>query len=100
MKLYSEPEQGTTVKIYLPRLFSGAKEEEVESVAAAAPRGAGSETILVVEDDEDVRTHSTEVLRELGYRVLEAANGAAALAALEQHPEIRLLFTDVGLPGA
>ena len=53
----------------------------------------------MVEDDDDVRAHTTDVLRELGYRVLEAANGAAALAMLAREPEIRLLFTDVGLPG-
>jgi CheY-like chemotaxis protein len=52
-----------------------------------------------VEDDDDVRTYSKEVLRELGYSTLEAATGSAALRVLEQHPEIALIFTDVGLPG-
>jgi CheY-like chemotaxis protein len=55
--------------------------------------------VLVVEDDDDVRSHTTEVLRELGYRVLEAANGPAALDLLARGAEVRLLFTDVGLPG-
>jgi len=99
VKLYSEPGQGTTVKVYLPRLFTGGREEEQEQAPGPAPRSLGTETILVVEDDDDVRLHSTEILRELGYSVLEAPNGAAGLAILDRHPEVRLLFTDVGLPG-
>jgi CheY-like chemotaxis protein len=54
---------------------------------------------LVVEDENDVRAHTSGIVSELGYRVLEAANGAAALQILERHPEVVLLFTDVGLPG-
>ncbi|HWG05164.1 MAG TPA: response regulator [Beijerinckiaceae bacterium] len=61
--------------------------------------GSGTETILVVEDDDDVRAYTTETLRELGYTIVEAANGMKALRALEEHPEIQILFTDVGLPG-
>jgi CheY-like chemotaxis protein len=63
------------------------------------PRNADAETILVVEDDDDVRAYSKEILRELGYSILEASTGAAALRLLDAHPEIDLLFTDVGLPG-
>jgi CheY-like chemotaxis protein len=63
------------------------------------PEGSNKETILVVEDDDDVRQAAAENLRELGYRVLEAADGPSALALLEQHPEIDLLLTDVVLPG-
>jgi len=98
VKIYSEVGQGTTIKIYLPRLHA---EQVIESpVAAAAPvRGGADETILLVEDDEDVRASSTEMLRELGYTVLEAANARDALRLLDSHPEICLLFTDVGLPG-
>ena len=62
-------------------------------------RGTTSETILVVEDDADVRIYSCETLRELGYHVLEAQNGQEGLELLDRHPEIRVLFTDVGLPG-
>ena len=62
-------------------------------------RGSANETILVVEDDPDVRAYSCEMLRELGYNILEADNGAAGLRLLDAHPEIKLLFTDVGLPG-
>jgi PAS domain S-box-containing protein len=99
LKLYSEEGMGTTVKLYLPRQAS---DEEIAAEPAAgehAPRARGGETILVVEDDTDVRAYSTGILRELGYTVLEAPTGAAGLQVLERHPEIRLLFTDVGLPG-
>ena len=63
------------------------------------PGGTHQETILVVEDDEEVRAHSAESLRELGYRVLEAADGQAALRLLQRAGELHLLFTDVVLPG-
>jgi PAS domain S-box-containing protein len=99
VKIYSELGHGTTVKIYLPRLAAG---PAVEAIAKAqpAPAGATGETILVVEDDEDVSEHSRQVLTELGYRVLTAGDAQAALRVLEQEPSVRLLFTDVGLPGA
>src|SRR5262245_60931246 len=61
--------------------------------------GAKSEVILVVEDDADVRAYSSDTLRELGYTVIEAENGSAALQALQERPDIVLLFTDIGLPG-
>ena len=98
VKIYSEVGEGTTIKIYLPRLHA---EQEIEStVDVAAPvRGRASETILVVEDDEDVRASTTEMLRDLGYTILEAANARNGLKLIENHPEIHLLFTDVGLPG-
>ena len=100
VKIYSELGQGTTVKLYLPRWHAQAgatadKEEEAPQLA----RGSANETILLVEDDADVRRYSCDALRELGYRVLEAETGAAALQLLDHHPEINLLFTDVGLPG-
>ena len=98
VQIYSEVGEGTTVKIYLPRHHSDATDAEEESVRTVA-RGRKSETILVVEDDEDVRNYSTESLRELGYTVLEARNARAALQMLERHPEVAVLFTDVGLPG-
>jgi PAS domain S-box-containing protein len=98
VKIYSELGEGTTIKIYLPRLHS---EQPIESEQAepAPVRGQSHETILVVEDDEDVRASTTEMLRELGYTILEAANARSGLLQLDGHPEIRLLFTDVGLPG-
>jgi CheY-like chemotaxis protein len=99
IKLYSEIGHGTVVKLYLPRLM-GAARVEAENAAAedVASSGAG-ELILVVEDDEAVRGYSIETLRELGYRVVIAPNGAAGLEQLARYPAIRLLFTDVGLPG-
>jgi PAS domain S-box-containing protein len=99
IKLYSEPGQGTTAKIYLPRLVDSSIEAEPER-PMVIPEGRPEETILVVEDDDDVRIYSTESLRELKFNVLEASNAESALHVLERHPEISLLFTDVGLPGA
>ena len=57
------------------------------------------ETILVVEDDADVRTYSCETLSELGYTVAAAENGGAGLRLLDANPSIEVLFTDIGLPG-
>jgi PAS domain S-box-containing protein len=98
VKIYSEPGQGTTIKLYLPRLDAATAEAEVPD-AHQAPEGGLEETILVLEDDDDVRTHSVECLRELGYRVVEAHDGPSALRLLERQPRVDLLFTDVVLPG-
>jgi PAS domain S-box-containing protein len=98
IKLYSEIGQGTTVKIYLPRLV-GAEETAEEPELSVERRGDLQETVLVVEDEDDVRVYSTETLRDLGYTVLDARDGPSALRVLEQHPEVTVLFTDVGLPG-
>ena len=102
VKIRSEEGQGTTVKIYLPRLADDVAEEEsgepepVPGVAA----GAGHEAILVVEDDDDVRAYTVGCLRELGYRVVEAHDGPAALRLLERQAEAPdLMFTDVVMPG-
>jgi PAS domain S-box-containing protein len=97
VKIYSEIGQGTSVKIYLPRAEARDAVEE-EASPEALPEGS-AETILVVEDDDDVRIHSAESLRELGYRVLEAHDGPSALRLLERQPRVDLLFTDVVLPG-
>jgi CheY-like chemotaxis protein len=98
VKIYSEPGQGTTVKLYFPRMM-GNIAEEAEGQQGVAPEGTYDETILVCEDDDDVRAYSVEVLRELGYRVLEAHDGPSALRLLErQEGRVDLLFTDVVLP--
>ncbi|NIJ09481.1 PAS domain S-box-containing protein [Sphingomonas vulcanisoli] len=100
IKIYSKIDKGTTVKIYLPRLK--AVQEDVEDVRPSqdVEPSHGQETILVVEDDEDVRAYTVEILRELGYRILEAHDGASGLRLLERHGEpIDLLFTDVVMPG-
>ena len=95
--IYSEPGEGTTVKLYLPRHLG--KEEPVTPAVPAAAGVSGNETILVVEDDADVRSFASDLLRDLGYRVLAAATGPDGLRLLDQYPEVRLLFTDVALPG-
>jgi CheY-like chemotaxis protein len=96
VKIYSEPGQGTTVKLYLPRAFDG---EPMTAPSEDAAEYSGSERILVVEDDELVRTHVTAQLRDLGYRVVAVKNGPEALEALRQIADIDLLFTDVVMPG-
>ncbi len=98
VKIYSEIGAGTTVKIYLPRYVLTDRATEVEPAAMSIPQANG-ETVLVVEDDADVRSALVEILAELGYRVIEAPNGPCALRQLDAHPEIRLLLTDIGLPG-
>jgi signal transduction histidine kinase/CheY-like chemotaxis protein len=99
VQIYSELGEGTTVKIYLPRLMN-AEEETAEAInkSPVTPSGQG-ETILVVEDESTLRQFTTTSLRELGYRVLEAPDGRTALGIVERHPEIDLLFTDVVLTG-
>ena len=95
--IYSEPGEGTTIRIYLPRLVGAAPAEE-EVLPRSVPSGDGSETILLVEDDEAVRELNARMLRELNYTVVEAEDGAKALQILDAYPNIRILFTDVGLP--
>ena len=99
LKIYSEPGEGTTVKIYLPR--HQGPEEAVEAADHGDEPGAGDgESILICEDDEDVRAYSAEVLRELGYRVIEAGDGESALRLLAaESGRVDLLFTDIVLPG-
>jgi signal transduction histidine kinase/DNA-binding response OmpR family regulator len=96
--LYSEPGQGTTVRLYFPRYF-GSPSNVDDGTAAALPTGGEGEVVLVVEDNEDVRNYSSTVLRELGYQVLQAGEADAALAILRGPARIDLLFTDVVLPG-
>jgi len=98
VKIYSEVGHGTTVKIYLPRLAVEVTVTE-EQIETAIPDGDGKETILVLEDDDDVRIYSVEILRELGYRVIEAHDGPSALRLLERQTRVDLLFSDVVLPG-
>jgi PAS domain S-box-containing protein len=96
----SERGGGTTVRLYFPRRGGEAAEAEPGEAKPAAAAGARGETILVCEDDEDVRAYSVQVLRELGYDVLEAGDGAAALRLLRvAGDKVDLLFTDIVLPG-
>ncbi|WP_300781256.1 response regulator [Enhydrobacter sp.] len=106
--LQSAPGRGTAVRIYLPKAEAmTAPEREREAVRSmpspirpvAEPHAGSGETILVVEDDEDVRRYAVGALSGLGYRVLEAGDGLEALGLIEREPALRLLLTDLGLPG-
>ncbi|HET6719093.1 MAG TPA: PAS domain S-box protein [Rhodocyclaceae bacterium] len=98
LKIYSELGHGTTVKLYLPT--SGDLADLAAPLTAAAqPQPTGHETVLVVEDEEDVRALVVRLLRGLGYQVLQAGDGRSALDILQQDTPIDLLFTDVVLPG-
>ncbi len=98
VKIYSEVGEGTTVKVYLPRLVNAIEEEAGPAAPPPLPLGDAQEVVLVVEDEAAVRQFSVEALGELGYRVLEADGAAAALKLIDAHPEIDLLFTDVVMP--
>jgi CheY-like chemotaxis protein len=89
------------VKLYLPRQFDANQntgEGQTEPTSGPVP-GRGDESILVVEDEPGVRLVAVEALRELGYQVLEAEDGASALRLLEEGGPANLLFTDVVMPG-
>jgi signal transduction histidine kinase/CheY-like chemotaxis protein len=96
--IYSEVGQGTTVKLYLPRFLG------TETVAASSgpsidiPEGRPGEIVLVVEDEQRVRHFAVDALRELGYTAISASNPREALVALDEQPEITLLFTDIVMP--
>jgi CheY-like chemotaxis protein len=94
--MYSELGQGTTVKIYFPRVQ---RSEDLVTDADFGPITGGSETILVAEDDEQVRATVVEMLGDLGYGVLKAKDAAGALSVVESGVPIDLLFTDVVMPG-
>jgi PAS domain S-box-containing protein len=96
IKVYSEEGHGTTIRLYLPRAL------QAEQTEAEAPTGAierGTETILVAEDDPDVRETAVDMLSELGYRVLKAVDGQSALTVVQSGMPIDLLFSDVIMPG-
>jgi signal transduction histidine kinase/DNA-binding response OmpR family regulator len=99
VEIESQPGVGTTVRIYLPRYPLGPDRQNDDDEAPAVPTGTTSECILVVEDDDGVRANNVGSLRGLGYRVIEARDGGVALRRLQGEPAIRLLFTDIGLPG-
>jgi CheY-like chemotaxis protein len=95
--VYSEPGKGTSFKVYLPRVDEVPDALHVE--ASTTPAQRGTETVLLVEDEEQVRSLVRGILRRNGYRVLEARNPAEAIGASGQHDgEIALLLTDVVMP--
>jgi len=98
VSISSEVDKGTTIRIYLPR--TQAAVDHIKEDVASLVGSRGSETILVVEDEADVRSYLVETLQDLNYRVREAGDGAAALALLDSDPSpIDLLLTDVVMPG-
>jgi two-component system, NtrC family, sensor kinase len=97
VKIYSEPGEGTTIKLYFPR-----REGDEAAVANDAQIGSErgrDETILIVEDDDGVRQYAAEILRDLSYQVIEAKDSATALRLLDANKKFDLLLTDVVLPG-
>ena len=97
VRVYSEVGKGTTMCIYLPR-YSGALDDNVSPKKEAVERGFG-ETVLVIDDELNVRMLVSEVLTEQHYLTLEAKDGPSAFAILESGKRIDLMITDVGLPG-
>ena len=98
IRIYSEPGEGTTVKLYLPRA-DGDRASNPKPVEREAQKTGGSETILVVEDNELVRQLVEKMLASLGYEVVSASDGNEALSLIEGEDNIDLLFTDVVMPG-
>jgi CheY-like chemotaxis protein len=99
-RIYSEVGKGTMICIYLPRHSGEMISDDRDHVAAGeAVQADGGETVLLVDDDPLIRLLAMEQLQELGYTVIEAAEGASALRILNGSRAIGLLITDVGLPG-
>jgi PAS domain S-box-containing protein len=98
-RICSELGQGAMVCLYLPRHHGKAEAEHDPAGEAAVPRAEAGETVLVVDDEPTVRMLVTEVLEDLGYIAIEAADGPGGLQVLRSNARIDLLVTDVGLPG-
>jgi PAS domain S-box-containing protein len=99
VRIYSELGQGTMVCLYLPRHLGEAEGDLDLPDLAHAPRAERGETVLVVDDEPTMRMLVTEVLEDLGYAAIEAADGASGLKVLQSDVRIDMLITDVGLPG-
>ena len=98
-RIHSEVGQGTSVHLYLPRHRGAEDHGRVPPELAAAPRAGEGEAVLVVDDEPTVRMLVAEILEDLGYTAIEAADGSAGLKLLQSGIRIDLLVTDVGLPG-
>lgn len=99
VKIYSEVGHGTSIKMYFPR-YLGTRQAPVNEPEDVLPEGEKIETILVVEDDADLRTYVCDVLRDLNYRILAAPSAQGALTILlQEEPKVNLLLTDVVMPG-
>ncbi|WP_132250449.1 PAS domain-containing protein [Methylobacterium segetis] len=99
VRIYSEVGEGTTMCLYLPRHYGEAEGADAVPDLAGAPRAEQGETVLIVDDEPTVRMLVTEVLEDLGYTAIEAADAVAGLRVLQSDVRIDLLVTDVGLPG-
>ncbi len=99
VRIHSQVGQGTAVCLYLPRHLGEADVAEPAIGLTDAPRARDGQTVLVVDDEPTIRMLVVEVLEDLGYRAIEAADGAAGLQVLQSNARIDLLVTDVGLPG-
>ncbi len=95
--IYSEPGHGTTVKLYLPRATASSR--IAGQLRSEEQPGAQGETVLLVEDDEDVRAFAASTLEDLGYLVIQAHDGPTALATLDDDVQVDLLLSDMVLPG-
>jgi signal transduction histidine kinase len=100
VKIYSEPDRGTTVRLYLPPAVEQPAAEHPAAAAAGKPERPDGAVVLVVEDDSDVRSFVRDALRDLGYGVVMAEGLATALGELERRRDIALLLTDVIMPDA
>ncbi|HEY0685385.1 MAG TPA: PAS domain S-box protein [Steroidobacter sp.] len=98
IKIYSRPGHGTTIKMYLPQVEDG-DERTSQKGAAVDVSQARKETILVVEDNDAVRSFTCDTLRDFGFNVMEAVDASEALKILDRNRNLDLLFTDIGLPG-
>ncbi len=99
VSIYSEPGLGTTVRLYLPAAKEAEDRQETRNAPASEPDRRGVETVLVVEDDHFVRGYAVATLESLGYTVITAADGKAALDRLKNGDAPDLLFTDIVMPG-
>ena len=99
VRIYSEVNAGTTVKLYLPRYRGAVEETSAATSEESAAKAQDGETVLVIEDEDSVRELVTEVLNDLGYRALQARDGPSGLKILQSRERIDLLVSDIGLPG-
>jgi CheY-like chemotaxis protein len=97
VRIYSEPGEGTTIKLYFPR--HDGEENFMSAEEQGDPERGRGETILIVEDDDGVREYASEILRDLNYQVIEAKDSASAMRLLEADRPFDLMLTDVVLPG-
>jgi len=98
VRIESEPGRGTEMRLYLPR-HDGDAAQDPDSVPSGAVEYGHGETVLVIEDESTLRELIAESLRDAGYRIVSADDGAGGLDILESGESIDLLITDVGLPG-